>query len=99
MPFNVTRTGKTLALVGGAYSDAQTILAGSQNISVTLDDQTIAFAVRCPASTGQVEGVAAGGSWFPGNGDNRLADDLTFDIRAASGTPNASIVFWAPTTS
>ena len=65
--------------------------AGWENVSVTLDDATIAFTVRMDGAG--VENVPAGSSWgiaTPGS----TKEALGLEIKAASGTPNASVIWF-----
>lgn len=75
-----------------SYGSAVTIEAGARSISVTLDDASIGFTVKI--NDVNEEDVPAGSSWQLLPPPPGIGDDLPIKIKADSGTPKASVVWF-----
>tara|TARA_R110000751_G_scaffold4381_1_gene21462 strand:- start:891 stop:1160 length:270 start_codon:yes stop_codon:yes gene_type:complete len=75
-----------------AYGSPLVLESGARAISVTLDDSSIGFTVRIDGVN--EEGVPAGSSWQLQPPQPGVTGDLGIEIRAASGTPNASVIWF-----
>jgi hypothetical protein len=75
-----------------AYGSSITLEDGARSISVTLDDATIGFTVRIAGAN--EENIPAGSGWELRPPPPGISDDLEIEIKSASGTPNASVVWF-----
>ncbi|MGB0768079.1 MAG: hypothetical protein ACPGYV_10250 [Phycisphaeraceae bacterium] len=75
-----------------SYGSAITIDSGASAISVTLDDSSIGFTVKI--NDVNEEDVPAGSSWQLQPPRPGIGDELPIKIKAASGTPKASVVWF-----
>lgn len=75
-----------------SYGSSITIEDGARSISVTLDDATIGFTVRIAGAN--EEDVPAGSSWSLRPPPPGIGDDLGIELKSASGTPVASVIWF-----
>ena len=75
-----------------AYGSSITLEDGARSISVTLDDATIGFTVRIAGAN--EENIPAGSGWELRPPPPGISDDLEIEIKSASGTPNASVIWF-----
>lgn len=75
-----------------AYGSSITLEDGARSISVTLDDSSIGFTVRIAGAN--EENVPAGSGWELRPPPPGLGDNLGIEIKSASGTPNASVIWF-----
>ena len=75
-----------------AYGSSVTLEDGARSISVTLDDSAIGFTVRIAGAN--EEQVPAGSSWSLRPPPPGISDDLGIELKSASGTPSASVIWF-----
>jgi hypothetical protein len=92
----VDRAFQTQTL-GTSYGAAIVIPVGAIGASVTLSDSSIAFTVQDQAAGTPEEAVPAGSSYVLGSGDYPLGTAVSIKIKAASGTPVATIAYFTHT--
>lgn len=80
-----------------SYGDAISIPVGAIGASVTLSDSSIAFTVQDQATGTPEEAVPAGSSYVLGSGDYPLGTAVSIKIKAASGTPVATVAYFTHT--
>ena len=75
-----------------AYGSSITLEDGARSISVTLDDSAIGFTVRIAGAN--EENIPAGSGWELRPPPPGISDDLGIEIKSASGTPTASVIWF-----
>ena len=93
----VDRAFQTETLSTSYNSDAIVIPVGAIGASITLDDSSIGFTVQDQAAGTPEEAVPAGSSYVLGAGDYPLGTAVSIKIKAASGTPVATIAYFTHT--
>jgi|14_taG_2_1085336.scaffolds.fasta_scaffold127171_2 hypothetical protein len=83
--------------LGTGYGAALLIPIGAISAAVTLSDSAIAFTVQDQATLTPEESVPAGASYVLGNENYPLGTAVSIKVKAASGTPVATVSWFEHT--